>query len=214
MKGLFIKDLLILKSRKQLYIVVLALAVMYAVMGMHAFAMEFMALLGASSVISTLSYDFMDNGGTFLFALPFTRRQYIAEKYLISYGGGLVGMLLGSLVVLAGIAMGQPIAVDEIFTYIVVGVMITAFMVSFMIPLEIKFGAEQSRTAMFAVMAAVMIAAVIIARILPESVVARVAVYLQSLTDLQMGLGIGLFAVVFTTISVLLSLHFIQKKEF
>ena len=214
MKGLFVKDLMILKSRKQLYIVVLALAVMYAVMGMYVFAMQFMALLGASSVVSTLSYDLMDNGGTFLFALPFTRRQYIAEKYLISFGGGLAGMLLGVLVVLTGIAMGQPISLDEMFTYLMVGLLIVVFMVGFMIPLEIKFGAEQSRTAMFAVMAAVMIAAVIIARILPESIVARVVVYLASLTDVQIAGGVGLIAVVLTTISVLLSLHFIQKKEF
>ena len=214
MQGLFVKDLMILKSRKQLYIVVLALAVMYAVMGMYVFAMQFMALLGASSVVSTLSYDLMDNGGTFLFALPFTRRQYIAEKYLISFGGGLAGMLLGVLVVLTGIAMGQPISLDEMFTYLMVGLLIVVFMVGFMIPLEIKFGAEQSRTAMFAVMAAVMIAAVIIARIMPESIVARVVVYLASLTDVQIAGGVGLIAVVLTTISVLLSLHFIQKKEF
>ena len=214
MKGLFVKDLMILKSRKQLYIVVLALAVMYAVMGMYVFAMQFMALLGASSVVSTLSYDLMDNGGTFLFALPFTRRQYIAEKYLISFGGRLAGRLLGVLVVLTGIAMGQPISLDEMFTYLMVGLLIVVFMVGFMIPLEIKFGAEQSRTAMFAVMAAVMIAAVIIARIMPESIVARVVVYLASLTDVQIAGGVGLIAVVLTTISVLLSLHFIQKKEF
>ena len=214
MKGLFIKDLLILKSRKQLFLVVGFLAIMYAFLGMHAFAMQFLGLLGASSVVSTLSYDFMDNGGTFLFALPFTRRQYLAEKYLISFGGGVVGIWIGLLVVAAGVATGNPISGDELVTYLTVGVLIANFMVCFMIPLEIKFGAEQSRTAMFAVLACVLIIAVLVAKILPEAVVARLVVFFLCLSDVQIIAGIVVICLALLGISVFLSNLFIKKKEF
>ena len=197
-----------------MFVIVLFLAAMYAFMGMNAFAMQFLALLGASTVISTLSFDFMDNGGAFLFALPFTRRQYVAEKYLISYGGGLAGLLLGLVVVAIGSVTGHPTTSDELFPYICVGVLIVVMMVSLMIPLEIKFGSEQSRTALFAVFAAVIIVAVLVGKVLPEAVLARIVVFLMGLSKLQIGCGIGVVAVVLMTISVLLSTHFILKKEF
>lgn len=214
MKGLFVKDLMILKSRKQLFLIVGLLAVMYAFMGMQAFAMQFLGLLGASSVVSTLSYDFMDNGGTFLFALPFTRKQYIAEKYLISFAGGLAGLLLGILVVVFGALTGNPTPSDELMPYIAIGICIIVSMVAMMIPLEIKFGAESSRTAMFAVVAAVLIAVVVISRVLPETVVARTMVFVTGLSDLQITLGLLLIFGLLTVISVVCSLHFINKKEF
>ncbi len=214
MKGLFIKDLMILKSRKQIFFVVAFLAVMYAVLGMHAFAMQFLGLLGASSVVGTLSYDFMDNGGTFLFALPFTRRQYLAEKYLISIGGGVVGLLVGLLVVGFGVLTGAPIDHGEFFAYVAVGVLVAVVMVCFMIPLEIKFGAEQSRTAMFAAIAGVFIAAVVIAKILPEAIVARIVVFLMHLSQAQLVAGLVGICVVLVAISVFLSDLFLKKKEF
>lgn len=214
MKGLFIKDLMILKSRKQIFFVVTFLAVMYAVLGMHAFAMQFLGLLGASSVVSTLSYDFMDNGGTFLFALPFTRRQYLAEKYLISIGGGVLGLLVGLLVVGFGVLTGTPIDHGEFFAYVAVGVLVAVVMVSLMIPLEIKFGAEQSRTAMFAAIAGVFIAAVVIAKILPEAIVARIVVFLMHLSQTQLVAGLVGICLVLVAISVFLSDLFLKKKEF
>lgn len=214
MKGLFIKDLMILKSRKQIFFVVAFLAVMYAMLGMHAFAMQFLGLLGASSVVSTLSYDFMDNGGTFLFALPFTRRQYLAEKYLISIGGGVVGLLVGLLVVGFGVLTGTSIDNGEFFAYVAVGVLVAVVMVCFMIPLEIKFGAEQSRTAMFAVIAGIFIAAVVITKILPEAIVARIVVFLMHLSQAQIIAGLIGLCVVLVAISVFLSNLFIKKKEF
>ena len=189
MKGLFVKDLMILKSRKQLFLVVGLLAIMYAFMGMQAFAMQFLGLLGASSVVSTLSYDLMDNGGAFLFALPFTKKQYIAEKYLISFAGGFIGLLLGLLVVAVGFLTGNPIPSEDLIPYLAAGICIIVGMVAMMIPLEIKFGAESSRTAMFAVVAAVLIAVVVISKIIPKSVAARVLVFAMGLSDLQIVLG-------------------------
>lgn len=214
MKGLFIKDLMILKSRKQIFFVVAFLAVMYALLGMHAFAMQFLGLLGASSVISTLSYDFMDNGGTFLFALPFTRRQYVAEKYLISIGGGVVGLLVGLLVVGFGVLTGTPIDNGELFGYVALGVLIAIIMVSLMIPLEIKFGAEQSRTAMFAVIAGIFIVVIVVAKILPEAIVARIVVFLMHRSQAQLVAGLVGICVVLVAISVFLSDLFLKKKEF
>ena len=82
MKGLLIKDLMVLKGRKQMFIIVVFLTAMYGIMGLGAFAMQFLSLMGTTICLSTIAYDNMDNGTAFLFALPFTRKQYVAEKYL------------------------------------------------------------------------------------------------------------------------------------
>ncbi|MBQ5386077.1 MAG: ABC-2 transporter permease, partial [Lachnospiraceae bacterium] len=139
---------------------------------------------------------------------------YLAEKYLISIGGGVVGLLVGLLVVGFGVLTGTQINHGEFFAYMAVGVLVAVVMVSLMIPLEIKFGAEQSRTAMFAVIAGVFIAAVVIAKILPEAIVARIVVFLMHLSQAQLVAGLVGICVVLVAISVFLSGLFIKKKEF
>ena len=138
----------------------------------------------------------------------------MVEKYLISFAGGLVGWVLGILVAVISAVLGNPIPSDELIPYILVGVCIIVVMVDTMIPLEIKFGAENSRTALFAVMAAIVIAIVVITKILPASVVAGVVGFLAGLSELQLVLGILLVCTALTVISVALSFAFIKKKEF
>ena len=213
MKGLFIKDLLIIKGRKQIFLVVGLLVVVYAMMGMGAFAMQFMSLMGTTIAISTASFDSMDNGSAFLFALPFTRRQYVTEKYLFSVGGGVVGMLIGTIIVIISQLTGAA-AAESVLPYVGAGIIVNVVMVSVMLPLDIKFGSERSRTAMFAFVAAILIIAYLIAKLVPITVLERIGGFLISRSVAELGLGLAVFAIVLLAISLLVSFHIIEKKEY
>ena len=43
-------------------------------------------IVTAIFAITTISYDEFDNGLAFLMTLPVTRKQYVAEKYLLGAG--------------------------------------------------------------------------------------------------------------------------------
>ena len=79
MKGLFIKDLLLLKNQKRtLPLLVLCGIVMSASMQPSS-AIIYLAVLGSMLCTGTISYDEMDHGYSFLFTLPVTRKTYVRE---------------------------------------------------------------------------------------------------------------------------------------
>ena len=52
------------------------------------FILPYMASVMTSVAISTISYDSMDNGNSFLFTLPVRRKDYATEKYFFVCGFG------------------------------------------------------------------------------------------------------------------------------
>ena len=98
MKGLLLKDMLLLKNNKKLYAILVFFAVIYPMMGMGSFTITFLGMMGLIISISTMNYDEFDNGNSFLFSLAFKRSTYVAEKYVLCIGGGILGALLGTLV--------------------------------------------------------------------------------------------------------------------
>ncbi len=147
MKGLLIKDFQILMQQKR-YITLLlfiSLFMMFA-MGDPTFIVGYMSFLLAMLAIGTISYDDLDNGFSFLFTLPITRKEYALEKYVFSLLVSGTAWVLANIVVgiVKGFLMGgyhfQVEIVVSIVTYV-----ICMIMQAVMLPLQMKFGAEKSR---------------------------------------------------------------------
>ena len=85
MKGLFVKDIELMKQQKQFFILVVVMEVILnlAGSGSVSFATGYFTIVTAIFAITTISYDEFDNGLAFLMTLPVTRKQYVAEKYLL-----------------------------------------------------------------------------------------------------------------------------------
>ena len=90
MKGLFVKDIELMKQQKQFFILVVVMEVILnlAGSGSVSFATGYFTIVTAIFAITTISYDEFDNGLAFLMTLPVTRKQYVAEKYLLSRAYG------------------------------------------------------------------------------------------------------------------------------
>ncbi len=155
MKGLLVKDLQILRQSSR---IIYMLAIIFLFWGFASedstFIIGYCTFALSSLATSTVSYDDYDNGFSFLFTLPITRRTYVWEKYflavilcVVSSGGSLV-----ACIIISAIKGSNVTPMENLITAAAV-CMICLIMVSVMLPLQMKFGAEKSKTLMFGVIA-------------------------------------------------------------
>ena len=98
MKGLFVKDLKLLKNQKSFILIFAAVIIIYLFTDITAMAaIGDATFVGTMFVMSTISYDEYDNGNAFLFTLPFSRKSYVVEKYLFALVTGGVSWLVSTV---------------------------------------------------------------------------------------------------------------------
>jgi hypothetical protein len=67
---------------------------------------------------------------------------------------------------------------------------------------------------MFAFVAAILIIAYLVAKLVPITVLERIGGFLISRSVAELGVGLAVFAIVLLGISLLVSFHIIEKKEY
>ena len=147
MKGLMIKDLCLLRNQGKSMLLMLAIGLFMEVQMGAGTIIWFLTFLGAMLASGTANYDEFDNGFSFLFTLPITRRQYVREKYVFSVLFVLFCLavsILFSLVfsLLPGRSIAGP---SDILFMSSMGILISGFLLAMVLPLRLKFGSEQSR---------------------------------------------------------------------
>ena len=96
MLGLLLKDLKILALQKRFLIVIFIIFIAFMFTpDISGFGMGYLMFISSILALSTISYDRFDNSNLFLFTLPFSRFQYVLEKYLLGLVLGIVGLLIG-----------------------------------------------------------------------------------------------------------------------
>ena len=215
MKGLLLKDMLLLKNNKKLYAILVFFAVMYPMMGMGSFTITFLGMMGLIISISTMNYDEFDNGNSFLFSLAFKRSTYVAEKYVLCIGGGILGALLGTLVCfVASKVTGNPALLEGMAENLCVAVLLYSLSSSVMLPIFIRFGAERGRLASYMTLAAFFLLGFGVMRFLPATGKDVIVTGLERIPVAGILIGLVLFVVLAVFVSVSLSLRFIRKREF
>ncbi len=157
MKGLLIKDLKLIKTQKTFLIIVAGICVALLASGKEmSVVFAYVAAVLSMVVVSTVSYDEYNNGMSFLFTLPVSRKKYVLEKYVfgilsvaavLAAGSGLMGVV--SAVKL------QSFQQQEWFLALLGAVLTAVLILSLYLPVQLKFGAEKGRIVMFLIIAAV-----------------------------------------------------------
>ena len=148
MKGLFIKDLKLLKTQKNFLVLLLVCTVVLTFSSPDiSFVLGYLSFIGIILAMSTFSYDEMDNGNAFLFSLPVSRAAYVREKYLFSLFINVSFWLFGLLLTFLFIATGKMAFTEELIPTAFLLLLITFIMLSFILPLYLKFGGEKARLA-------------------------------------------------------------------
>lgn len=148
MKGLLIKDIRLLKNQGRTLFILLALmiAITFAMSGSSSMPCTCIIFILSILGLNTISYDEYDNGLSFLFVLPVTKKQYVHEKYLFTLGVLVCSAAAGLLISMALWALGgREDSLREIFITCGICAAATAVFLSVAFPLKFKFEGEKGR---------------------------------------------------------------------
>ena len=212
MMGLLIKDFKMMKEKKLFFIIMITISVVNVVFyGNTTFAIGFMSFISSLFVLSTISYDALDNGNAFLFTLPVSRANYVTEKYLLTFlicGGAWLLAIVFGICVWKGtknISDVMPAALIILSAVIVIQ--------AASIPFQLKFGGEMGRIALIGAFGALSAIWVVAAKAVPV-LVANVK---YSLSRMSIG-GLAALAMVVAWILFLISMRvsvkIMKDKEF
>lgn len=222
MKGLLVKDFNILLLQKKFLGIVLIISVMLLMTSEQpSFLVGYITMMCGIVTVGTINYDDLDNGNTFLFTLPITRKGYVMEKYVLvvvtSAIAWLVATIASTMISLAKIE-GFSIA-NGILEAVIIFVVCMVFEF-IMIPVQIKYGGEKSRVVIVA-MAGVIVVVGYLLKFLSEKLAGVISIDVEALFRAIDSIGIvGLVAIAVGTgvavmlISVAISGRIMEKKQF
>lgn len=217
MLGLIIKDIRLIKNQgivMILFFVGVMGIFMINTMNFSGFV-AYASVMGVIYAFNTVSYDNYENGYSFLFTLPISRKLYAAEKYVLAILFSL-GACLTACVVVEIIKGDFSHFLGNFLTYLLVWAVVL-WMPIVMLPLQLKFGAEKSRIVtilVFGICAALGYLTVN-SKI---KAVERVAGLINGLNETVGEAGILALALLITAaafvLSMCISMRIMEKKEF
>lgn len=146
MKGLLIKDCLLLKNiRKVFLFMILSACFCSLAMQDKNFIGGYLMVFFGTVCLSSISYDEMDQGDLTIFSFPIERKTYVQEKYVYGLLLLLSALLLSTLFLLPWLSW-MSIASNMIMF----GIGLLFLAVS--LPFQLKYGHEKGRLVMLLVL--------------------------------------------------------------
>lgn len=217
MKALFIQDIRYMLTQKS-FLALIALVGIVLAMSQndnYIFVIGYLGFMGMITGMMSITMDDQNHGLTFLFSLPIDRRVYVREKYLfIIFMGLFFGISATALCLLFRVFADYKAPIDEILATGVGTLIVMLLFVCFMLPLQLKFGAERARLASF-IAIGLFFAAVLLAGLVVNF--ADALPFIQAFLSLSPAAlaGIGLAVlIVCLRISYSASLRIILRREF
>lgn len=218
MRGLIYKDLQIMKNNAGVLLAGFGMAGLLLVLTDSdvSFIVSYFTFFSTMMALNTLAYDDMNRGMQSILSLPVTRSGYVKEKYVFTLAFAACGWLFSFAAgAVYEIVRGEAVGLSYLFTS-VMGALVMCGLAVLMIPVQLYFGAEKARVAIFAVIMAIVLAGYGVNYIL-ESFDIRAAELLDRLMELHPGAALGVGAavmVLFMLISVSISIMIVKKKEY
>ena len=219
MKGLIIKDFRLITLLKSSLAIFFGLGIFFMITNSVAFGLVYTVFLMSVMAASTMNYDQNENGLAFIMTLPVTKKQYVLEKYVFSFGltiiTDIVMTILGIIITYVKNGSWQ---LEESLIAAGVALVLTMGITAFTIPIDLKFEREKAR--MIGIVAALVLGGGVLLAVklissIPELVV-KITGFMNnpeeiSLTILIVGGIIVLAAMVFISISA--SIKILNNKE-
>ena len=216
MAGLLEKDIRLLLHLKQALVIFPVIAIFMAASNNGISVMCYLTVMIAILSITTASYDEMDNGYAFIMSMPVDSRMYVREKYLFCNGISLtVWAFSVILYTVVGLVKGtQNIIADDIIMEIVL-IPVVVIMISVMLPIQLKFGLEKSRVAIFGFFGIVAGLVFLVARAVKASGadIDKLINKIMGLSDKMIMAALFVVTAVIVIISYKCSVAIMKKKE-
>ncbi|MEY8508492.1 ABC-2 transporter permease [Lachnospiraceae bacterium 42-17] len=218
MKAMLIKDVNLLKGQKQFFGALLVMIIIFS--GMQSdptFSITYTTLMFAILTMTTMSYDDFENGMCYLLTLPVSRREYVTEKYVFGVLSSLCGCTGASFVaVSAGYIKGIDYPWEEWTATVVSCMLLLALVLAVTTPIQLKFGSEKSRMAVFGVFAFGSLAVFVIVKLCQAAGIDMDEVMKSALIEnlTTTAWGICITAAIVLAVSWLISVRILEKREF
>ncbi|HOA80490.1 MAG TPA: ABC-2 transporter permease [Defluviitaleaceae bacterium] len=214
MAGLFEKDIRLLLRRKQTLVLFLALAVVIGFTQEGTFILGYLPFLGMMLTISTISYDEIDNGYTFLMTLPIDTKTYVKEKYLLCLSGTFISWIFAVVLYFASKFLRETnIVIANEVPIIVSFLPVLLLAMAIMIPIQLKFGAEKSRIVLLIIFGITAILSFLFEKVIGAERINSMIIKLDNLNGTVIGVSATLFVILAAIISYVISCKVMQNKE-
>ena len=213
MKGLILKDFLMIKKTVLYMAVIVALfGGVYTSLDSNYFLSFFLSIMMVSITISTMSYDEFYHWDRYAASLPLSRRQIVLAKFLTCYILFLAGTLFAGWLQLAVMYLkGLPFD-GEVIAVMSIGPATGLIGSAVVLPCNYKFGTQKARVAMLVCYGFPSLMLVLVLRFMPELLTGAG----DSMAHLTLwgivGIVYGVMAVL-QIISFLLSVRIVERKE-
>lgn len=215
MKGLLIKDFAFVKLQAKAMIIIVVVALFMLLEGSDFnFVIVYANVIFAMFVITTINYDYFENGCAFLMTLPISRKVYVSEKYVLAFLAALCGFVTNIIFMLIASLLkeGYVFASDNIIFSLGYALGSLLF-IAIMLPIELKYGPEKARIAMIVVVA-IMFASVFVLKGIEPLDGTDIMTRLLSFNKINLIGMLGVIVFIVLGISYLISCRIMEKKEF
>lgn len=221
MKGLLIKDLKIIMNQKKFLIMYLFVAIVLSFSMDSTFIVSYFPMVGVLLILSTITYDYQDDGFSFLMTLPINPGDYAVAKYVFSILGTICVWGFSVILQFAGLHIQKtPYVLST--TLITDACILAMFMIiiSIMIPIDIKYSTEKGRIVMFLIFGIVM-GAVIAGKGILEVISNKLGITFfdgpnpfDSFSPALFAAALYAVCVFCLSISMMISIRVMKKREF
>lgn len=203
MKGLVLKDLLVLKtSLKTVVLIVILFGFMGAISG-STYMTTFAAVYAGILPMTSMAYDERCSFNRYAMAMPVKKGHIALSKYI-------TGLLLTVAAMVIAVAMSVVAGGGSVAEIALVSLCVPLFYHSFMLPLMFKYGVEKSR---IFILVGVVVPALLMAVAGETKVIMAITAKLGGLSDGVIIACLAAAVVVIYTASVFLSVHICKNKE-
>lgn len=213
MAGLFVKDMRLILRNKPYVVLFILLTIMLGFSQEGTFVLGYFPYAMMILIINTIGYDELDNGYQFLMTLPINAKTYVREKYILSLAGAVFSWLIAAILYFASRALhGTSIEMQLEVPLIAAFLPVIILMGDLMIPLELKFGIENSRAVVAGLCGVLGVAIFTFAKFTGDNGIVPAFLYSMS-GGMFVCLAVCL-TVFLTVLSYAISVGVMEKKEF
>ena len=213
MRALIAKDIRLFRSMKNvvlIYVAMIAASIIFGQKQMGVMLINLCVVMFTYLSMSTMSYDDFDRGMEFILTLPTTKKIYAIEKYVLA---------LSTLVVMSIVGTGLLVALGIEFNTAILDIApmaaIAIVLVSINLPLTLKFGSEKTKILTLILFIGFgSLVGTLGTSNLNEILNSDLVKKIMSLGKLQLGIGIGLIAIIILFVSCCISIKISENKEY
>lgn len=218
MKALIRKDISLLTGQKQFFGALLVMVIMFTVIQNNlSFSISYVTIMFATLTMTTMGYDDFEKGLCYLLTLPVSRRQYVTEKYVFGVLSSICGLIGASFfTIVSAYLKGVDYLWEEWKMTAASCILLIALALAFTTPIQLKFGLEKSRIAIFGAFGIGGLSVIVLVKLSDATGIdigaALESVLVENLTTTMW--GICIIGVIVLIVSYLISVRIFEKKEF